>query len=214
MDLSGIDLLTAAAAVIGVWMCGVTRLSALLGGLALQTACLGVAAAAHGYAADAPQYYLLAAGVLLVKAIAIPRFLAWTAGRIGVQRDAGTLLAPPLALLAAWAALAAGYFLTGQVAAPEAPDHGAAGMALALLFLGMLLMLTRRLAITQVIGFLVLENGIFLYALTQTHGMPLMVEMGVLLDVLAGVMVAGLVIFRLNRSFEHIDVTRLRGLRE
>ena len=64
------------------------------------------------------------------------------------------------------------------------------------------------------IGFLVLENGIFLYALTQTHGMPLMVEMGVLLDVLVGVMVAGLVIFRLNRSFEHIDVTQLRGLRE
>jgi hydrogenase-4 component E len=60
----------------------------------------------------------------------------------------------------------------------------------------------------------VLENGIFLYALTQTHGMPLMVEMGVLLDVLVGVMLAGLVIFRLNRSFEHIDVTQLRGLRE
>jgi hydrogenase-4 component E len=65
-----------------------------------------------------------------------------------------------------------------------------------------------------VIGFLVLENGIFLYALTQTHGMPLIIEMGVLLDVLAGVMVAGLVIFRLNRSFEHIDVTQLTGLRD
>ena len=59
-----------------------------------------------------------------------------------------------------------------------------------------------------------LENGIFLYALTQTHGMPLMVEMGVVLDVLVGVMVAGLVIFRLNGSFEHIDVTQLRGLRD
>ena len=58
------------------------------------------------------------------------------------------------------------------------------------------------------------SDAFFLYALTQTHGMPLMVEMGVLLDVLVGVMVAGLVIFRLNRSFEHIDVTQLRGLRE
>jgi hydrogenase-4 component E len=65
-----------------------------------------------------------------------------------------------------------------------------------------------------VIGFLVLENGIFLYALTQTQGIPLMVEMGILLDVLVAVMVAGLVIFRINRSFEHIDVTRLRELRD
>jgi hydrogenase-4 component E len=75
-------------------------------------------------------------------------------------------------------------------------------------------MLTRRLAISQVIGFLVLENGIFLYGLTQTHGVPLVVELGVVLDVLMGVMVAGLVIFRLNRSFEHIDVTQLRGLKD
>ena len=75
-------------------------------------------------------------------------------------------------------------------------------------------MLTRRLAISQVIGFLVLENGIFLYALTQTQGIPLMVEMGILLDVLVGVMIAGVVIFRLNRSFEHIDVTQLRGLKD
>ena len=86
-------------------------------------------------------------------------------------------------------------------------------MALALLVIGMLLMLTRRLAISQVIGFLVVENGIFLYALTQTSGMPLMVEMGVVFDVLVGVMVAGLVIFRLNRSFEHVDVTKLTGLK-
>ena len=70
-----------------------------------------------------------------------------------------------------------------------------AGMAPCLLLVGMLLMLTRRLAISQVIGFLVLENGIFLYALTQTRGMSLMVEMGVVLDVLVGVMIAGLVIY-------------------
>ena len=87
-------------------------------------------------------------------------------------------------------------------------------MAVSLLLIGMLLMLTRRLAISQVIGFLVLENGIFLYALTQTHGIPLMVEMGIVLDVLVGVMIAGVVIFLLNRSFEHIDVTQLRGLKE
>jgi hydrogenase-4 component E len=106
-----------------------------------------------------------------------------------------------------------GYFLTAQIQGPSSENPYAAGIALALLLIGMLLMLTRRIAISQVIGFLVLENGIFLYALTQTRGMPLIVEMGVVFDVLVGVMIAGLVIFRLNRSFEHVDVTKLTGLR-
>jgi hydrogenase-4 component E len=109
--------------------------------------------------------------------------------------------------------LAAGYFLAPAIRGLSSGNAGAAGMSLALLFIGMLLMITRRLAVSQLVGFLVLENGIFIYGLTQTHGMPLLVEMGVVFDVLVGVMVAGLVIFRLNRSFEHVDVTKLTGLK-
>jgi hydrogenase-4 component E len=213
MDLSAIDLLTAVAAVLAVGMCGVTRVKSLLWGLGLQNAGLALVAALEGVERQQPQYLLLAGAVILVKGIGIPVFLGWTAERIGVARDPGAILHSTLALLAGCGALAAGYFLAREVAAPEAVYPAAAGMALAHLFIGMLLMLTRRLAISQVVGFLVLENGIFLYALTQTHGMPLIIEMGVLLDVLVGVMLAGLVIFRLNRSFEHIDVTQLRGLR-
>jgi hydrogenase-4 component E len=175
---------------------------------------VGLIAAAIGAERHLPRYLFLAAAVIVVKAVAIPLFLLRTADQIGTVRDKGTVLSPTLALLAAWGALTAGYFSAPHLAGPAEAHLAAAGMAAALLLIGMLLMLTRRLAISQVFGFLVLENGIFLYALTQTHGMPLMVEMGVLLDVLVGVMVAGLVIFRLNRSFEHIDVTQLRGLRE
>lgn len=214
MHLSAIDELAGMAAVLAVCMGGVTRISSLIWGLSLQTVALGLVAAVIGAQRHLPEYLFLAAAVILIKAAAIPAFLSWTAGRIGTLRDRGVVLSPTLALLAAWGALAGGYSLGAQVAGPQAADPGAAGVALAYLFVGMLLMLTRRLAISQVIGFLVLENGIFLYALTQTQGMPLMVEMGVLLDVLVGVMVAGLIIFRLNRSFEHIDVTQLRGLRE
>jgi hydrogenase-4 component E len=213
MQLSDIDLLTALAAVIGVWMCGVTRVEGMLWGLALQTVLLGIVAAVKGAELRLPAYYVLAGVVIGVKAIPIPLFLSWIAGRVGTRRDRGTVLPPGVALIVGCGALAAGFFLTGQVTGPAAQHPGAGGMALAHLLIGMLLMLTRRLAISQVIGFLVLENGIFLYALTQTHGMPLMVEMGVVLDVMVGVMVAGLVIFRLKGSFEHIDVTELRGLR-
>jgi hydrogenase-4 component E len=65
-----------------------------------------------------------------------------------------------------------------------------------------------------VIGFLVIENGIYLFSLTQTGGLPILVEMGVLLDLLVGIMIAGLLLHRIKKSFEHIDVTKLTGLRD
>lgn len=213
MDLSRVDLLAAFAAVAGVWMCGVQSLRWILWGLALQTALLGCVVFVHGQEAHAPYYLLLAGVVIVVKAVLIPVFLAWVAGRIEVLSDKGAILNSSLALFAGCGALAAGYFATPWVEGLFSKDPGAGGMALTLLLIGMLLMLTRRLAIAQVVGFLVLENGIFLYALTQTAGMPLIVEMGVVFDVLVGVMVAGLIIFRLNRSFEHVDVTKLTGLK-
>ena len=194
-------------------MCGVLSLRSMIRGLAVQTALLGLVVFVHGQKAHASHYILLAGVVITVKAVVIPVFLAWIAGRVEVLRDKGTGLNPSLSLFAGCAALTAGYFITPSIKGLLSMDPGAAGMALALLLIGMLLMLTRRLAISQVVGFLVLENGIFLYALTQTSGMPLIVEMGVVFDVLVGVMVAGLVIFRLNRSFEHVDVTKLTGLK-
>jgi len=194
-------------------MCGITGVSPLLRLLAVQTALLAGITALLGARLHEPHYYWLAAVVFVVKAVAIPVYLSWAAGRLGLRRDTGALLNPVLAMLTGAGMLTAGYFLAPRAAVVPLGDVGAAGMALALLLIGMLLMLTRRLALSQIAGFLVLENGIFLYGLTQTHGMPLMVEMGVVFDVLVGVMVAGLVIFRLNRSFEHIDVTQLRGLR-
>lgn len=214
MELSTIDLLSSLAAVAGVWMCGVTLVRTMLWGLAFQTFLLGAIAALQGLETGTPNYLWLALAVIVIKAGAIPLFLGWTAARIGARRDRGAFLSPPAGLLLGCAVLAQGFLFTSWIAAATTANHVTGGMTMALQLLGMLFMLTRRLAISQVIGFLMLENGIFLYALTQTHGMPLMVEMGVLLDVLVGVMVAGLVIFRLKHSFEHIDVTELRGLRE
>lgn len=214
MHYSGIDLCAALATVIGVWMCGVTRVNSLFWGLGLQTAALGLVATFRGQESRTQEYLILAGLVIVVKAVSIPVFLAWAAKHIGVRSDTGVILSPPMALLTACAAMMSGYLLDGRVAAAGMAHPGAAGMSIALLMIGMLLLLTRRLAMTQVIGFLVLENGIFLYGITQTHGIPLIIEMGVMLDVLVGTMIAGLVIFRLNRSFEHIDVTELRGLRE
>ena len=213
MQLSIQDYITAAAAILAVWMCGLTGVRYALYGLSAQTAALALATVALGMERHEPHLYVLAAVVLVVKAIAIPAYLGWAAGRLGIERDAGALFGPTLTLLVGLGLLSAGSSLAPYFAVPGAGHTGAAGMALTLVFIGMLLMLTRRLALSQVIGFLVIENGIFLYSLTQAEGMPMFVEMGVVFDVLVGVLVLGIVMFRLNRSFEHMDVTQLRGLR-
>lgn len=213
MHLSTIDFLAAGATLLAVWMCGMPVLTSLLRTLAVQTTILAVITVLLGLHWHAPHYLWLAGVVFAVKAVAIPAFLAHAANRMQIRRDDGANPGLTLALCSGCAIVVASYFLAPQVAVLPLGNAGAAGMSLALLFIGMLLMMTRRLALSQIIGFLVLENGIFLYGLTQTHGMPLMVEMGVVFDVLVGVLVAGIVIFRLNRSFEHIDVTQLRGLR-
>lgn len=213
MSLSTIDFLAAGAAVLGVWMCGVTRVRAQLWGLSLQTALLAAVCVASGSSPHAGPNLLLGGTVLVIKAVAIPAFLAWSARRLEVTRDAGTVIGPTAALFTGCATLAAAYFIAPRIATPSMGNSGAAGVALALLLIGMLLMITRRLALSQIIAFLVLENGIFLYGLTQTRGIPLLLEMGSAFEVLVAVLIAGLVITRLNGSFEHIDVTQLRGLR-
>lgn len=194
-------------------MCGVIRMRTLLIGLALQVAAIAGITFYIGMTTHVMHFLILAAVVLVVKAIAIPGYLAWAAEQLEIREDRGVTMAPVLTMLLGFAALVACYFEASYIAVPALGNTGAAGMAGALVLLGMLLMIGRRLAISQVIGFLVMENGIFLYGLTQTPGMPMLVEMGVIFDVLVGVMVSGIVIFRLNRSFEHIDVTQFRGLR-
>lgn len=213
MTLSPLDLLAAGAGLLGVWLCGVTNVRAQLWGLGIQTALLAGVCVALGWTLQAEHYLILAATVLLIKAVAIPLFLGWSARRLEITRDLGAVVGATPALFLGCGALASAYFFAPRLAVPGMGHSGAAGVALALLLIGMLLMITRRLALSQILGFLVLENGIFLYGLVQTHGMPLLLEMGVAFEVLVAVMVAGLIISRLNRSFEHIDVTQFRGLR-
>ena len=213
MNLSQIDLFAAGAAVLAVWMCGVTRVKTQLWGLVLQTAMLSGICVLLAVAESQNQLLLMALVVFLVKGVGIPVFLERSAKRMAIERDKGVSISPTLTLMIGCGVLFIGYFLAPDFAVPAMMNQGSAGMALALIFISMLLMITRRLALSQVIGFLTMENGIFLYSLTQTRHMPMLVEMGIVFEVLIGVLVAGVFMFRINRSFEHIDVTDMRRLR-
>ena len=80
------------------------------------------------------------------------------------------------------------------------------------MIIGFVVLTTRRKALTQVIGYLMLENGIYLFGLTQTERVPFLLELGVLLDVFVGVFIMGIVVFHINREFDSLDSTRLAEL--
>jgi hydrogenase-4 membrane subunit HyfE len=83
----------------------------------------------------------------------------------------------------------------------------------AMLLIGLLVMTTRKLALMQIAGFIIMENGLFLTGVGTTIGMPLVVELGIFLDMLIGVLIMGMLVFRINRNFDSINTEKLRNLR-
>jgi len=209
------ELAAISASILAIFLLGTTYIRTNLGFYSAQTIAIAVATMLAGSQRE-PHLYVVALVILLLKAVGIPVFLNWIADRIHAESDAGTYLPAPLSMHLSIILLGASHILSSGL--PMVMDHGGSKLgataAMSLLFSGILLMLTRKIAISQIIGFLVIENGIYLFALTQTHGMPMIVEMGILLDVLVGVMIAGLLLFRIKKSFEHIDVSQLTQLRD
>ena len=214
MSLDAYELIAIATAISAIFMLGTRLVRVNLWFYALHTillVCETCWIAAHGGEAH---LYIAAIAICTLKAIFIPLFLGWIVKHIGVQNDQGTFLPPPVAMNLAILLYGFCFLLAYQL--PElAHDNDAkvgAASSFSLLLTGVMLMLTRKIAVSQIMGFLVIENGIYLFALTQTHGMPMIVEMGILLDVLVGVMITGLLMFRIKKSFEHIDITQLSSL--
>jgi hydrogenase-4 component E len=87
-------------------------------------------------------------------------------------------------------------------------------VSLASVIIAFIVLTTRRKALTQVVGYLVLENGVYLFGLTQTERVPFLLEAGVLLDVFVGVFIMGIVVFHINREFDSLDSVRLSALQD
>ena len=216
MILDQFEMVVIGAAITAVLMAGSSQLRVNLTLYSIETLLIGLATALTAHTQGEPGLYWIALGISAVKGIAIPAFLAWTIDRIKIHSDTGTIMAAPLAMHLSIILLGLSYLFVLGLPVPASDVRGWPGAtaAISLVFSGLVLMLTRRVAISQIVGFLVLENGIYLFALTQTKGMPMIVEMGVLLDVLVGVMIAGLLVFKIQHSFEHIDVTQLTELKD
>jgi hydrogenase-4 component E len=209
-----LDLLLVIVLLFNFLMLGTSRLRAVIDAAAAQGFLLGIAyLVTHGGSG----YRALALGVAMIgiKGVLIPRILRDALRSQGIRREVEPFVSFTTSLLLG--ALATGLSVVFARTLPLVADVGSALLipaSLATQLTGFIVLTTRRKALTQVCGYLTLENGIFLFGLTLVEAMPFLVEAGVLLDVLVGVFVMGIVVDHISREFSSIDGDELTELRE
>jgi hydrogenase-4 component E len=193
------------------------RLTALINVFALHATVLALAVAWQAWAQDAPHLYVTAFIALAFKAFVIPFALHRIIRQLGIHREIENVVGVGPTMLAGIGLVALSLVVMLRVtedASRLAREDLA--FALSVVLLGMLIMVTRRNAVSLIIGFMSLENGLVLAA-TGAKGMPLVVEISVAFSVLIAFIVIGVFLFRIRERFETIDVTaldRFRGGRE
>jgi hydrogenase-4 component E len=208
----------AALALLGMALLGtlVRRLDSAIALLAIQGVLLGVAAIAAALAEMEWRAWAAFTVAVAVKAIVVPGILRHVLRRMAVQREVEVVLPVKIAFPLAAAMIPVAFYAVEPVSreslgAFDAPD--ALPAALGLLLLGLFTMVTRKKALTQVIGLVTMENGLYLAAVAATRGLPFAVEFGVAMDVLTGVAIMGLVIHEINLLLGTVDTDRLQTLR-
>jgi hydrogenase-4 component E len=193
------------------------RLSALINTFAAHAIVLAASVMWQAYAQSAPHLYITAGIALIFKAAIIPIALRRIIERLGIHREIDTVVGVGLAMLAGMGLVALSMVVMLRVTAEADPlAREDLAFALSVVLLGLLMMVTRRNAVSQVIGFMSLENGLVLAA-TGAKGMPLVVEISVAFSVLIAFIVIGIFLFRIRERFDTVDVAaldRFRGERQ
>lgn len=179
----------------------------------LQSAVITAEVLATAFQEKLPEAYIVGALVMVIKVMLIPRAFFSLTKRLRTVRDVKASTTPAQSVFAVAAIIYLSYAAVrsyGQ--AVHVPDDALAA-AVSLILTGAFLMVSRKKALMQMLGLLVLENGIFLAALITTFGMPLVIEIGIFFDILIGLLLMGIFTFRISDTFEHLDVSKLRRLR-
>jgi hydrogenase-4 component E len=207
------DYILLAAIVLNLFVVSTARLTACVKASAAQGALLGMLPLLMWYnGAPTPMVHvvLLTVSTLLFKAIAIPTMLSRAIRNVSARRDVEPFVSLHLSLLLAGALVGVSFWLADAVHLPTlTPSRLIVPASLSMLLCGFLVLVSRKKAISSVIGYLLIENGAFVFSLSVAASFPLVVELGVLLDLLVAVFVMNIVIHQINREFDHINVDEL-----
>ncbi len=210
-----IEALLVLLVVLNLWLLGSARVRSCITAVAVQGVVLGILPLLAPV--EGPLWRpLVQAGVsVFLKALVFPWLLLRAVRSVEIRGEVEPYIGFPLSLLAGLGLL--GFSLVAATRLPI-PGTGASALtvpvALFTVLVGLFVIVSRKKAITQVLGYLVMENGIYAAGMALARREPLLVEMGILLDVFVAVFVMGITIYRISREFDHIDTHRLASLKD
>ncbi|HAF45362.1 MAG TPA: formate hydrogenlyase [Gallionellaceae bacterium] len=213
--LQFINLLAALLLLIAFAMLAQRRILSLINLFAWQGALLALSTFIVAYSTNQHHLYYSAGLTLLLKVMLLPYLLHRLIHRLNVRWDVETLINIPTTMLVGIALVIFSFNLAAPISQlAEGITRGLIGIALACVLLSLLMMLTRRKAVSQVVAFLSLENGLFFAATSATQGMPLVVELGIALDVLVATFIFGVFFFQIRETFDSLDITHMEKLKD
>jgi hydrogenase-4 component E len=210
-----INLFAAVILLLAFAMLAQRRVLQLINLFALQGLTLCLSTLVVAVSTGQTHLYWSAGLTLLLKAWLLPWILHRLVRKLQVKSEVEPLINIPTTMLIGIGLV----MLAFNVALPiselsSSIARGTLGIALAVVMLAFLMMITRRKAITQVVGFLAMENGLFLAATSATYGMPMVVELGIALDVLVGVIILGVFFFQIREQFDSLDIHHMERLKD
>jgi hydrogenase-4 component E len=220
-----LDILLVLLALTNLAALGASRVAACVRIVAIQGAALGlVPLLAH---ADKLQHFDMMAARLVglagasisLKGVVFPLLLTRALREVSTPREDHPFVGYTASILAGAASLGLSFWLASRLPLPEELSKTATSplvvpVALSMTFSGLFMITARKLALYQVLGYLILENGVYAFGVALALEAPVVVELGVLLDVFVAVFVMGIAIFHISRQFDHIDTERMSSLRD
>jgi hydrogenase-4 component E len=191
------------------------RILGLLHLFAWQGFFLCISTAIVGYVTGVHHLFISSILTLTLKVIVLPYILHALIQKLNIRKEIETLVNIPGTMMIGIALVIFSYHLTAPITQLSTlVTRSTLAVALATVMLGLLMMVTRRHAVTQIIGFLAMENGLFFAATSATYGMPMVVELGVALDLLIAAFIFGIFFFHINTTFDSLDVEQMAKLKE
>ena len=210
-----VNVLAAFLLLLAFSMLSQRRVLTLIKLLAWQGAALAASTAIVAWSTGQTHLYYSALITVLLKVILIPWVLHRLIDRLFVRWDIETLINIPTTMLIGIGLVIFAFALATPISQMATTlTRSTLGIALASVLLSFLMMIVRQKAVPQVIGFLAMENGLFFAATSATYGMPLVVELGVALDVLVGTFIFGIFFFHIRERFDSLDIRHMEKLRE
>jgi hydrogenase-4 component E len=179
--------------------------------IALTAGIMGVRSAVNDGSYDV---LVICVIIIALKVIYIPNLLHKTYAGIEYKVEKDFYFNIPLLILICCGLVVFTYFSVSRVAGISEGDINSAVVnSVSLVLIGLFFMICRKKAIGQIVGFLVIENGLFVTALFSTNGMPFIVDLGIFIDIITAVLIMGIIVFKINEKFDSIDINKLKNLR-